>query len=261
MLYSSWMSSRILYEHPLNERIRVFLRLEHLFSQINHFKNGYSVWDSHASVSALVEIITILDRTDLRSEVLKELERHRHELSRLLDMQHVDKGRLEKTLEELKRQSQKIQNLANKLSPMIRENDLLNSVRQRTVISGGTCSFDIPAYHYWLHQDPHLKSAALAAWLSEITPFYAAIELILDLIRNSTLFERQLAVNGFFQKSLEVQYACQLLRIALSAEDGLYPEVSGNKHRINVRFMQYGDTGRAKHILETIEFDMSCCAI
>ena len=255
------MSSRILYEHPLNERIRVFLRLEHLLSQISHFKNGYSVWDSHASVSALVEVITILDRTDLRSEVLKELDRHRNELSRLLDIANVDKGRLEKTLQELSHQSQNVQRLPNKLSSQIRENDLLNSVRQRTVISGGTCSFDIPAYHYWLHQDPHLKSATLAQWLEEITPFYEGIELILALIRNSSLFERQLAPNGFFQKSLETQYACQLLRIALSTDSELYPEVSGNKHRINVRFMQYTDTGRPKQVLETLEFEMSCCAI
>lgn len=255
------MSSRILYEHPLNERIRVFLRLEHLFSQISHFKNGYSLWDSHASVSALVEVITILDRTDLRSEILKELDRHRNELSRLLDLPAVDTGRLEKTLKELTQQSTHIQSLPHKLSPRIRENDLLNSVRQRTVISGGTCGFDIPAYHYWLHQDPHLKSAALAQWLEEISPFYGAIELILALIRNSTLFERELAPLGFFQKSLETQYACQLLRIALTADSDLYPEVSGNKHRINIRFMGYKDTGRPTQIVRNVEFDMSCCAI
>ncbi len=88
------MSSRILYEHPLNERIRVFLRLEHLFSHIAHFKNSYSVWDTHATVGAMVEVITILDRNDLRSEVLKELDRHRNELSRLLNLPSVDNSRL-----------------------------------------------------------------------------------------------------------------------------------------------------------------------
>ncbi len=255
------MSSRILYEHPLNERIRVFLRLEHLFSHIAHFKNGYSVWDTHASVAALVEVITILDRTDLRSEVLKELDRHRNELSRLLDLPSVDSSRLEKTLEELSLQSQRIQRLSNKLSAVIRENDLLNSVRQRSVISGGTCSFDIPSYHYWLHQDPHLKSACLAQWLEELNPFYEAISLILALIRNTALFEKQRAPSGFFQKSLEAQYPCQLLRIALSTHCDFYPEVSGNKHRANIRFVQYTEMGRPKQILESLEFELSCCAI
>ncbi len=138
------MSAPILYEQPLNERIRAFLRLEHLFSQVSHFQNGRSLWDSHASVTALNEILTILDRTDIRSEVLKELDRHINGLSRLLDTPEVDKHRLDNTLQDLTVQLQKVQLLPSKLGSQIRDNELLNSVRQRTVITGGTCGFDIP---------------------------------------------------------------------------------------------------------------------
>lgn len=255
------MSSRILYEHPLNERIRLFLRLEHLFSQFFHFKAGYSFWDSHATVSALVEMITILDRTDIRSEVLKELDRHRNELSRLLNLSHVDKDRLEKTLAELSRYYREVQDLGNRLSHEIRENDLLNSIRQRTLVSGGTCGFDIPAYHYWLNQDAQIKSQSLNEWLSEMMPFSTSIELLLSLIRNSALFEPCTAHNGFFQQSFDSQAACQLLRIALNTDRACYPEVSGNKHRINLRFMEYTEMGRPHQVSQNLEFDMSACAI
>jgi cell division protein ZapD len=259
--YSSLMSTSILYEHPLNERMRVFLRLEHLFLQVSHFQNGHSIWDSHASVFALIEILSILDRSDIRSEVLKELDRHLGGLSRLLDTPAVDRHRLDNTLKQLNSQVQKIQQLPNKLGSEIRDNDLLNSVRQRTLIMGGTCGFDLPAYHCWLNQPPRTKAKALSQWISTIIPLQESIELLLTLTRNSTLFERQCAESGFFQRSLDTQNPCQLLRIALPVECDAYPEVSGNKHRANVRFLAYTESGRPKQISYNLEFDMSCCSI
>lgn len=255
------MSSSILYEQPLNERMRIFLRLEHLFYQVVHFQHGTSVWDSHASVSALIEILSILDRSDIRTEVLKELDRHVGGLSRLLDTPSVDRQRLDKALKQLSNQIQKMQRLPNKLGAQIRDNDLLNSVRQRTLIMGGTCGFDIPAYHYWLNQPTQTKMDCLSHWLSEILPLQEGIELLLSLTRNSALFERQFAESGFFQRSLDTQNPCQLLRIVMPAESGAYPEVSGNKHRVNVRFLSYTEVGRPKQISYNLEFDLSSCSI
>lgn len=255
------MSNPILYEQPLNERIRVFLRLEHLFHQLEHFQSSGSVWDSHAAVSALIEILTILDRSDLRSEILKELDRHVIGLSRLRDAPTIDQPSLDRTLETLRAQLKALQNISSKPSTGIRENDLLNGVRQRTVISGGTCGFDIPAYHFWLNQSPKTKTQSLARWLSEISPLEKGIALLLKLTRESALFESQQATNGFYQRSLDAQNPCQLLRIALAFDSNFYPEVSGNKHRVNVRFLTYTESGRAKQLTEDLEFRMSCCGI
>ena len=101
------MSDLILYEHPLNERIRVFLRLEHLFYQVSHFRIGNSMWDAEASVSALMEILTIVDRTDVRSELLKELDRYSQNFARLRESPGVDRDRLDQTLNELSTQLKK----------------------------------------------------------------------------------------------------------------------------------------------------------
>lgn len=255
------MSSLIIYEQPLNERTRVFLRIEHLFSQVVHFQNGRSIWDSHASISALIEIWAILDRTDIRSEVVKELDRHIAGLSRLLDTPAVDRTRLDRTLQELTTQLHKIQLLPTKVGSNIRENDLLNSVRQRTMITGGTCGFDIPAYHYWLNQPTNVKSDSLSRWLSDMIPLKNGIELLLSLTRNSAFFERETAVSGFFQRALDTQNPCQLLRIALSNDIHAYPEVSGNKHRVNVRFLAFTEANRPKQIVYNLDFEMSCCVI
>jgi cell division protein ZapD len=255
------MPSPILYEQPLNERIRAFLRLEHLFCQFTNTLNGDSVWDSHTSVSALIEILTILDRIDVRSEVLKELDKHINGLSRLLDTPNIDRERLDNALSHLNAQLKKIQNLPSKLGSAIRDNDLLNSVRQRTVITGATCGFDIPSYHYWLNQSGQIKFESLSRWHAEISPLQQSIELLLSLTRESAYFDKQKAEVGFFQRSLDTQNPCQLLRIALPVDCTAYPEVSGNKHRVNIRFLTYSETGRPKQIGYNLEFEMSCCAI
>ena len=255
------MSSMIIYEQPLNERVRAFLRIEHLFAEVDHFRSNRTAWDSHASVSSLIEIWSIFDRTDIRGELLKELDKHTQGLSKLLDTPGVDRFELDKTLQELSLHQQKIQLLPSKMGSEIRENDLLNSVRQRTMINGGTCGFDIPAYHYWLNQPTAFKTECLSRWLSDIMPIKQGIVLVLNLIRNSAFFEHETAMAGFYQRSLDTQHPCQLLRIALPSESPVYPEVSGNKHRVNVRFLGYTESNRPKQIAYNLDFELSCCII
>ena len=61
----------VIYEQPLNERIRTFLRLEHLFDKEDHFLAHISEWDSRASLSLLLDIIDMLARSDIKTELIK----------------------------------------------------------------------------------------------------------------------------------------------------------------------------------------------
>ena len=76
-------STLISYEFPLNERMRIFIRLEQLFLQLDHFLSGTSVWDRRATVSTLVDILQVFTRHDLKAETLKELERHSNRLNQI----------------------------------------------------------------------------------------------------------------------------------------------------------------------------------
>lgn len=255
------MSTPIIYEHPLSERIRVFLRLEYFFLQAQHFRNAPASWDSQAGLSPIIEILFILDRTDVRSEILKELDRHITNFSRLKDTAGIDHKRLNTTLDKLTAQAKKMQDTPSKLNSACRENDLLTSIRQRTAISGGACGFDIPAYHYWLHQPILTRSNALTQWFSEFRPLQEGIYLLLNMLRTSTFFEQKNAVGGIFQQALDPTHPCQLLRVALPVHSGIYPEISGNKHRINIRFLTFPETGRAKQMMNDVEFDICYCMI
>lgn len=66
---------QVIYEQPLNERIRTLLRLEFLFEQANAHTYRHSAWDSRAAINTLFDIINVFSRADLKTEIMKELER------------------------------------------------------------------------------------------------------------------------------------------------------------------------------------------
>jgi len=258
--YSTHMSSAIVYEHPLNERIRVFLRLEHFFHNVQFFLHGTNPVETQAGITALIEILTVLERTDVRSELLKELDRQISGLSKLFDAPAVDKLRLDAILEKLSDHIQQLQEAPSKNLSEVRDLELLNSIRQRAALAG-TCGFDLPAYHYLVNQPTDLRNEYLSRWSSDLSPLKNSIELLLSMLRSSALFDRQIAENGFYQRVLDSQNPCQLLRICMPPNSGVYPEVSGSKHRVNIRFLTFTEHERAKQINERQEFDLSCCVI
>ena len=84
----------IVYEQPLNERMRNFLRLDFLYQQAVHHHTKADSWSTRAAVSSLLEILAITQRGDIRSEVLKELERQMSLLSTYGSRPGVDAARL-----------------------------------------------------------------------------------------------------------------------------------------------------------------------
>src|SRR5580658_3491078 len=93
----------IVYEQPLNERMRTFLRLEFLYTQASYHAESTSPWSSRAAVSSLLEILAITARGDSRSDVLKELERQVNILREYQSKTGVDPARLKSLMSNLVR--------------------------------------------------------------------------------------------------------------------------------------------------------------
>ena len=70
----------ITYEYPLNERIRTLLRLEDLFERSRHFIARTEPHDHHVALLTLFEIMEVVGRADLKSDLLQELERQKQVL-------------------------------------------------------------------------------------------------------------------------------------------------------------------------------------
>jgi cell division protein ZapD len=252
----------IIYEQPLNERIRSFLRLEFLFSQAAQHLHDESQWGSRNTLTSLLDMLSIFGRTDLKTEVLKELERHATTLGRLASNPDVDRSRLQKTLDELDAVGKKLHASSGPIAADLKTNEFLGSIQQRLAIPGGTCDFDLPGFHFWLQQPAQQRTRDLAGWLNRFEAIASGIQIILRLVRESTVLKPVVAEGGFFQKTLDSSHPCQLVRVVVDRKTPYYAEVSGVRHRFTVRFLCASEKdGRVRQATENIAFELGCCVI
>ena len=235
------------------------MRMEQLFQQIDHFMRGNSVWDNRAAISSLIDILTIFSRNDLKSEILKELERHVCVLSSLAEKERVDVTKLQKILSELKTISQQLYSTSGKIGLTLMDSDLFKSISQRSAIPGGTCAFDLPAYHHWLQQSDEQRREDLELWLKPFKDIRRAIDLVLHFIRNSSLPTHECAPSGFYQQTLDRSMPFQLIRVGIQNSLPYFAEISGGKHRFSIRFMAIESNSRPAQSKENIEFDLTRC--
>jgi len=254
------VTNKITYEFPLNERIRVFIRLEQLFKQYNHFLNGATVWDKRAALNVLLDIMTIFSRNDLKSELLKELDRHSKVLNKLAHSQSVDPDKLSHLLNSVSQTSKNLYAFSGKIGIHVMESDLFQSIAQRSSIPGGTCSFDLPEFHYWLEQEEPIRLKNLQQWSTPFSDIRNAIDLILNLIRNSGHETQEVATAGFFQITLDRSQPYQLIKVSLDKTLNYFAEISGGKHRCTIRFMvPSDDEKRPAQSNDDVSFILSCC--
>jgi len=244
----------------LNERVRTFLRVEFLFEQLNHYIDDPNEWNNRNAVSALIEVIDFLSRLDIKTELIKELERHSSIISSLENTPGVDTQRLKMIIGEIGNCLKTLRDGNFQPGQALRQNEFITSIKQRNSIPGGTCNFDLPGYYFWLKSLNVDKSEQLKAWQKDINVINRAVKLVLELIRNSSNPVIETATRGFYQKSIESEMACQLIRVKLPTESIYYPEISGGKHRFTIRFMEQPSMNqRPNQTVNDVEFELHCC--
>lgn len=251
---------QIIYEHPLNERIRTMLRLEHLFRLAVHYMQGQNSWDSRIFVTSLIDILDIFSRGDMKNELLKELERSANTLKSLMANPQVDSSRLATILKAMEHLIENLYGMKHQPGHELREDEFLNAVRQRSTIPGGSCDFDLPAYHRWLEQPWSQREAEQKKWLAQLDPIRQAIELQLKMIRNSADPVSAKSEGGSYQQNLDSSQPFQLLSVSLPADSPYYAEISGSRHRFNIRFLQ-STAGRAEVATQAVSFQITCCSL
>jgi len=252
----------VMYEQPLNERIRSFLRLEHLFERAAHQLQGRDVWSSRASVETVIDLMMLLGRADIRTEVIKELDRHASTLEGLARNPGVDRSRLDEILGRLRELTQALRRSETAPGAELKNNELLSAVRARSSIPAGTCDFDLPQYHFWLNSRPERRIGDLREWLASFDILRDSVSLCLKLVRESATATREIAFGGFFQKGLDPSSPYQMVRVGVPYEALWYPEISGGRHRFTVRFKIPNDHDtRPAQVQEDVVFSLLCCVI
>lgn len=256
----NWNKS-LLYEQPINELMRLCLRFERLFAQIGHYFQGEDRYDSRAALVALLEILNMADRSDLKASITKELSRYYGNLVRLQQVPTVDHSRLTGILDELDTTITELNDMNGKFGQKLRNDEFLNSVRLQLSNPSGACAINNPALNFWLHQPYSLRRSQLQHWLEEVDIIRKITALMLGLIRDSNSPKFQNAYQGFYELSLDAKQPSQLIRVELPAEANIYPEISAGRHRLCIRFMQMDFNGGTQQTTRDITFKLTCCII
>lgn len=247
------MSTQVLFEHPLNEKMRTWLRIEFLIQQL---ESALPVNDSSSALHFFRntgDLLDVFERGEIRTDILKELERQQRKLLSWSEVPGVDMQRIDSLRSQLKERGNVLMS-APRIGQFLREDRLIGLVRQRLSIPGGCCSFDLPTLHVWLHLPQNQRDEQIALWLESLQPVKKSLDLLLEIIRHSAPFRKHTSLNGFYQDNGD---DADLLRLHLDLTDRLYPQISGHKSRFAIRFLPL-DSERGT-IPERLDFELACC--
>lgn len=249
----------VLYEYPFNESIRTMLRLEHLFDRLGRLLPRDEAVDHHYALATLFEIMDVSSRADLKSDVLKDLERQRAQFNSYRGNPSIAEDALDDVIRRIDHAFDGLNKLTGKAGQSLNTNEWLMSIRSRISIPGGTCEFDLPAYYAWQQLPAARRRADLNQWIGTLMPLAEALKLVLALLRDSGVPHKVMSQGGQYQQSLPAGRVYQLLRLRIDPTLQLVPEISGHRLMVLVRLMRQDAEGRLKPAGTDTSFELTLC--
>jgi len=244
------MTDTIIYEYPLTEKIRGYLRIEHLSEQLFNYKTIDNPVLFRPFFSLLFTLSEQFDRGELKKELIRDLDCNKLLLNKWKGNVNIEQEQLNKLLAQINSFTFS-QAQSNKVHSVISQDPLLSQVKNKLSLSGGGSPFDTPLLHHWNHLPLEKRLEDIDNWLSPFIQTIEAIKLLLQLIRETSIYSEHIAIEGFYKNSCE---KLQLLRIKTMKNTNYYPVISGYKNRYSVRFQS-----PYEQPVPDIKFLLSCC--
>jgi cell division protein ZapD len=252
----------LVFEYPLAERMRGFLRLESALAKTRERMASDSPNAARDTLTHLIELSSLTERNELKREILSELDRQRLFMEELANSVAIDSKRLNQAVYSLDQVHQAVTALPRQLGQNLRGNEFLSLLKSRSSIPGATCAFDLPALHFWLARPATARNADLTRWMEPLRPVEEALAVLLGHIRQSASPDPATASGGIYEYAPERKNPPLLLRIGLPVEGDLYPQVSGGKHRITIQFQRWrGVEERTEPLREDVDFSLALCRL
>lgn len=249
----------ILYEYPFNERLRTYLRLEQLFCRLVELIDRETPTDHHFAIATMFEIVDVASRSDLKADVMRELERQKSTFEQWQNNPDIDHQRLMHMISQIEQRYQALHAQSGKTGQGLTDNELLSAVRSRLDIPGGLNCFDVPSYHFWLSLPHKHRQYDLGRWCQSLKPLADSVFLLLGVLRDTGTPQTVVAKRGSFQQSLPANRSYQLLRLRIDSSLGLVPEISGNRLMVSLRLHQIREGGLMQAYKEDATLELSLC--
>ena len=253
----------IIYEQPLNEKIRLFMRLEHMFERFDYHMSEPSNINSQTTLELLLELHDMSSRLDVKSAILKIIDHQ----TVVIRSYNGDDDELEERknsiISILEEKTKELYSFHGQFGQHMKSHSFLTLVKQRLGISGGLNAFDAPLFNLWINQPVEMRLEQLESWIKPYRKSYEASKLVMNLIRKSAEKEDCVATDGFYQSILRVGSKAknyQLLRVYLPNSVSYYPEISAGRQRFSMRFVGIDDLAeRGKQVQDDVIFSISIC--
>ena len=236
------------------------LRLEHLFDRLGQLIERDAPVDHHHALATIFEIMDVGSRADLKSDLLKDLERHKTQLNGYRGNPAISEAALEGMLARIDGAFARLNQLSGKAGAALTANEWLMSIRSRISIPGGTCEFDLPAYYAWQQLDAKRRRSDLLQWVGTLMPLAEALQVLLGVLRDSGAPQLVVAHGGQYSQSLPAGRLYRLIRVRLEKALELVPEISGHRLMVLVRLMRQEPDGRLRASEEDSSFELTLCA-
>ncbi|MCU7960302.1 MAG: cell division protein ZapD [gamma proteobacterium symbiont of Bathyaustriella thionipta] len=224
------------FEYPLNERTRLFLRLDYLAGDFDQLLQHADAAGYRAAMQRASDIVALASRGDLKAELLKEMKRIHAFLLKYQKMQAIDVDKLEGLLQDVSNFSTQLSQSGKSFLASVRANEFVTSLFNRFNMPGGSYSFDMPEFHYYLEMTNERNQLFL--WIeSEIKQLHKPVRFILKLLRESLHSQQQVSNGHCFSTEFERNQVPNLLRVSLSKGELRYPEIIAGGNRVNIRFV------------------------
>ena len=253
----------IIYEQPLNEKIRLFMRLEHMFNRFDHYVSEPSKTNSQTAIELLLELHEMSSRLDVKSAILKIIDHQTTVIKSYHGVDDVVEDKKSSIIDILEEKTKELYSFHGQFGQYLKHHSFLNFVKQRLSVSGGLNTFDAPIFNLWINQPVEMRSEQLQEWIKPYKKSREAITLVMDLIRKSAESVEYLAEDGFYQSTLRAGNNAknyQLLRVHIPSSYSYYPEVSAGTQRFSIRFVSVDDLAeRGKQVRDDVTFSLSIC--
>tara|TARA_X000000368_G_scaffold68293_1_gene49292 strand:+ start:2558 stop:3325 length:768 start_codon:yes stop_codon:yes gene_type:complete len=245
-----------IYEEPVQEKIRKFIKIEFLFNKLFYFKHKENKHDNYIALLALCELYEILSRSDIKSELIREIENQNHYFKKIKEIPEANSEKLSSVLEKQKVLLQLIHGIESNYLEYL-ENDILF----KTIAKNSINPLQPTSVEFWLSRDIVLRENQINLWTEPLLFIKKSVDFILEVIRKSGRFEDKLAEKGFFIEKLDPKKNILLIRITLTSDLYYYPQISVGKQRLNIMFMSKDDKNNLISHKEDVAFILTTCVL
>lgn len=222
----------ISYEFPLNEKTRKFLRLEEIFMRAETQLANRMKTSGCELFETLFNLMASASRSDLKVELIQELERQRGKIEKLKNTRkNID------LQANLKKHRIMLEKSSIKPGFYFGADKFLQEIKARSDSPFGILSTDFPEMQLWLQtQTPQSRRLFFNEKLTAFLPIKKAVTFLNSILRKNAKLELHKSKYARYEIKLDSTQKNDLVLVEISEKLGVIPALSSNKYAININF-------------------------